>query len=185
MTESSPTVVLVGLPGSGKTTVGRGLAHHLGVEFADSDAAIEALAGKAIPEIFVDEGEQVFRALEEQAVAQALSVHRGVLALGGGAILSASTRQRLAGHQVVYLEVSLPDAIARVGLGQGRPVLALNPRATLRALAAEREPLYREVARHTLSTSQLTPSQVVQRLAALLGRPEGTPSPDGDKEYAR
>ncbi len=164
----SPVCVIVGAPGAGKTTAGRLLASRLGVEFRDTDAAIEAAAGKPIPEIFVDDGEPHFRALETAAVAAALDGFDGVLALGGGAILADETRQRLAGHPVVFLSVELPDALKRVGFGAGRPLLAVNPRATLKYLMDQRRPLYLEVAKHTVRTDGRTPQDVADEIAALL-----------------
>ncbi|MCF0095820.1 shikimate kinase [Micromonospora sp. MH99] len=166
----APVVVLVGVPGCGKTTVGQALAATLGVEFRDTDADIEQLAGKTIPEIFIDEGEDHFRALERAAVAAALAAGTGVLALGGGAVLSEETRAALVGHRVVHLSVELPDAVKRVGLGAGRPLLAINPRATLKHLMDQRRPLYAEVATETVSTDGRTPAAVVAEIAALLPR---------------
>jgi shikimate kinase len=146
--------------GAGKTTVGGLVAAALGVPFQDTDMIIEVRAGKSIPDIFVDDGEQVFRALERQAVADALSGHRGVLALGGGAILAEETRVRLRSHNVVFLSVELPDAARRVGLGAGRPLLAVNPRATMKFLMEQRRPLYEEVATVTVKTDGITPEEV-------------------------
>ncbi|MGC4770934.1 shikimate kinase [Micromonospora sp. DT44] len=166
----APVVVLVGVPGCGKTTVGQALAASLGVEFRDTDADIEQLAGKSIPEIFIDEGEEHFRALERAAVAAALASGTGVLALGGGAVLAEETRAALVGHRVVHLSVELPDAVKRVGLGAGRPLLAINPRATLKHLMDQRKPLYAEVATDTVVTDGRTPATVVAEVAALLPR---------------
>ncbi|MCX5069787.1 shikimate kinase [Micromonospora lupini] len=166
----APVVVLVGVPGCGKTTVGQALAAALGVEFRDTDADIEQLAGKAIPEIFIDEGEEHFRALERAAVAAALAAGTGVLALGGGAVLAEETRAALVGHRVVHLSVELPDAVKRVGLGAGRPLLAINPRATLKHLMDQRRPLYAEVATETVVTDGRPPAAVVAEIAALLPR---------------
>src|SRR5262249_53253364 len=131
---SGPVCVLVGPMGAGKTTVGELVATALGVAFQDTDAIIEGRAGKPVPDIFVDDGEPHFRALERQAVADALASHDGVLALGGGAVLADETRALLRGHTVVFLSVELADAAQRVGLGVGRPLLAVNPRATMRHL---------------------------------------------------
>jgi len=147
-----PRAVLVGPPGSGKTTVGELVAHSLGLAFRDTDADIVASVGKPISDIFVDDGEEVFRALERQAVATALDTFDGVLALGGGSVLAEETRRRLKEHTVVYLSVELSDAVSRVGLGSGRPLLAVNPRATLKYLLDQRRPLYQEVATFTVVT---------------------------------
>ncbi|WP_406043743.1 shikimate kinase [Micromonospora sp. NBC_00898] len=163
-----PVCVLVGAPGSGKTTVGQALAAELGVEFRDTDLDIEQLAGKPIPEIFVDEGEDHFRTLERAAVAAALAAHGGVLALGGGAILAEENRAALIGHTVVHLSVELPDAVKRVGLGAGRPLLAINPRATLKHLMEQRRPLYAEVATATVLTDGRDPAEIAAEVAALL-----------------
>lgn len=160
--------MLVGPPGAGKTTVGGLLAEALGVAFRDVDTDIEAVAGKPIPEIFFDEGEEHFRKLEREAVAAALSSFDGVLALGGGAILAEATRAVLAGHTVVYLSVQLSDAVSRVGLGAGRPLLALNPRATLKYLLDQRRPLYEEVATVTVVTDGREPEEIAAELAGRL-----------------
>jgi shikimate kinase len=163
-----PAVVVVGPPGAGKTTVGELVAAGLGVPFRDVDADIAATAGKPIPDIFVDDGEEHFRALERAAVAAALASFDGVLALGGGAVLAEATRTLLAGYTVVYLSVGLSDALARVGLGQGRPLLTLNPRATLRYLLDQRRPLYEQVATITVDTDGRTPEEVSAAVLAAL-----------------
>lgn len=160
--------MIVGPPGAGKTTVGTLLAETLGVPFRDVDADIETTAGKPIPEIFIDDGEDHFRALERAAVAAALSSFDGVLALGGGAILAAETRELLTGHTVVYLSVELSDAVSRVGLGAGRPLLAMNPRATLKYLLDQRRPLYEQVATVTVVTDGRTPEDIAAELAGKL-----------------
>ena len=167
-----PVLVLVGAPGAGKTTVGRKVAGRLGVDFRDTDSDIAELAGKRISDIFVDDGEAHFRQLEREAVALALREHDGVLSLGGGAVLADQTRALLRDHHVVLLEVSLSDAASRVGLNRDRPVLALNPRAQLKLLLQERQPLYREVATASVETTGCTVGQVVEQvLATLEGRP--------------
>ena len=155
-----PRCVLVGPPGAGKSTVGGLLAEAWGVPFADTDSRIEAAAGKPIPDIFVEDGEAHFRTLERAAVDAALASFDGVLALGGGAIMADETRAALAGHTVVYLSVELADAVKRVGLGQGRPLLTVNPRATLKHLMDQRRPLYTEVATVTVATDGRTPEEV-------------------------
>jgi shikimate kinase len=165
----SPRAVIVGAPGAGKSTVGQLVADALGTGFRDTDTDIENTAGKPIPDIFVDEWEAAFRTLERAAVAAALASWDGVLALGGGAILAPETRQALRGHPVVYLSVDLGAAVKRVGLGQGRPLLTVNPRATLKFLLDQRRPLYAEVATHTVVTDGRTPEEVAAEVVRLIG----------------
>lgn len=166
-----PLCVLVGPPGAGKTTVGELVAAALGTGFRDSDADVVEAAGKPVPDIFVDDGEDVFRAMERAAVAAGLSTFDGVLALGGGAVLSPQTRDRLKdGHAVVFLSVELTDAVNRIGLGVGRPLLAVNPRATLKHLLEQRRPLYQEVATWTVVTDGRAPEEIAAEVLALLGK---------------
>jgi shikimate kinase len=164
----APVAVIVGPPGAGKTTIGQTVAELLGVPFGDTDLIIEERAGKPIPEIFFDDGEAHFRELEREAITESLDAFEGVLALGGGAILNESTRTALSGHTVVFLSVELTDAVKRVGLGAGRPLLSVNPRATLKFLMEERRPLYTSVATHTVKTDGRTPQEIAEELAALL-----------------
>ncbi|GAB2615572.1 shikimate kinase [Paractinoplanes abujensis] len=164
----APRAVFVGAPGAGKSTIGAAVAQLLGVPFADADAIIEVEAGKPIPEIFIDDGEEAFRALERSVIASALEAYDGVLALGGGAILDGGTRELLRKHTVVYLSVELSDAVKRVGLGAGRPLLAINPRATLKYLLDQRRPLYAEVATHTIKTDGREPDEIASEVATLL-----------------
>lgn len=165
---AGPVVVLVGPSGSGKTTVGGIVADRLGVGFRDTDADVAAAAGKPVAEIFYDDGEPAFRAMEREAVAAALAGHRGVLSLGGGAVLAEQTRARLAGHHVVFLSVGLADAAKRVGLARDRPLLALNPRAQLRAMLAERRPVYEAVATVVVETSGRSAAEVAEQVLATL-----------------
>jgi shikimate kinase len=162
----TPVAVLVGPPGAGKSTVGLLLARRLGVAFTDTDDVVVARAGKPVADIFVEDGEAAFRALESAAVASELERHRGVLALGGGAVLDPATRARLPGHRVVFLDVGLADATARVGLNRDRPLLLGNPRARLKLLMDQRRPLYDEVATVRVPTGGRTPDEVADAVLA-------------------
>jgi shikimate kinase len=164
-----PLVVLVGPMGAGKSTVGALLAQRTGVRLRDTDDDIVASTGREIGEIFVDDGEPRFRELERSAVRTALGEHTGVLALGGGAVLSPETRDLLQGHTVVFLDVGLADAVRRVGLGTSRPLLLGNVRGRLKGLLDERHHLYREVATVTVDTSGRTPEDVVDEIAKAVG----------------
>jgi shikimate kinase len=155
-----PLVVLVGPMGAGKTSVGGELAARWGVELRDTDADVEAEAGKSVPDIFIEDGEQAFRALERAAVARALAKHDGVLSVGGGAVLAAETRALLKRHRVVFLDVGLSDAAARVGMGVTRPLLLGNVRGRLKALLDARRPLYEEVATIRVPTDGRTVEEV-------------------------
>ncbi|XVQ13792.1 shikimate kinase [Spirillospora sp. CA-255316] len=164
-----PKAVLIGPPGSGKTTIGTALAERLGVSLRDTDADAEAAAGKPIGEIFIDDGEERFRELERQAVRAALAGHEGVLALGGGAVLAAETQELLAGHTVIYLRVGLSEAVKRVGLASARPLLVLNPRSQLRKLLEERLPIYERLGTLHVDTDGRTPEEIVDEILKELG----------------
>lgn len=179
----TPQVVLVGPPGAGKSTVAALLAEWLHVAVRDTDADVEVQAGKPISDIFVDDGEPAFRALERAAVARALAEHDGVLALGGGAVLDPGTQQALAGHTVVFLDVGIADAARRIGLNRDRPLLVGNPRGRWLQLMAERRPVYERVATCVVSTDGRTAQEAASAvLAALdhLPRPQQQhPVPEG------
>lgn len=178
-----PALVLVGPPGAGKSTVGKVLARRLEVGFTDVDALIVERAGKSIADVFLHDGEDVFRALEREVVAEALHSVDGVLALGGGAVLAAETRAALRGHRVVLLTVGLADGLRRTGMSTARPLLAgVNPRATFKALLDARAPLYREVATVEVDTGRRSANQVARAVLVALGEipadtPESAPDP--------
>ncbi|MDN5751578.1 MAG: shikimate kinase, partial [Pseudonocardia sp.] len=168
--QTRPTLVLVGPPGAGKSTVGRVLARRLQVGFTDVDALIVERAGTTIADIFLRDGEDAFRALEREVVAEVLAAVDGVLALGGGAVLDPDTRARLRGHRVVHLTVSLADGLRRTGMSTARPLLAgVNPRATFKALLDARAPLYREVATVEVHTVRRSANQVARAVLEALG----------------
>jgi shikimate kinase len=163
-----PVAVLVGAPGAGKTTIGTLLAAELGVALRDTDADVETALGMTVSDIFIERGEDVFRAAEHAAVTTALAEHPGVVALGGGSVVDARTRAALAGHTVVFLDVDLHDAAQRVGLARDRPLLIESPRARLSAQLRERRPFYEEVATVVVPTAGRTPAEIVDEVRAAL-----------------
>lgn len=174
-----PLVVLVGAPGAGKTTAGELLAEQLGREFIDTDRLVEQSAGKSVSDIFIEDGEAEFRRVEVRAVADALAAPDAVVALGGGAVLDAETRKRLAGHRVVWLEVGFADAVQRVGMNRDRPLLLANPRAQLLALLQERRPHYAAVAAMTVQTDGRTVDDIVGEIVEALGNGNGFDAAEG------
>lgn len=163
-------IVLIGPMGAGKTTVAALLAARLGTSVRDTDHDVEATAGRTIADIFVDDGEAAFRAMEREAVATAVATHDGVLALGGGAVMDPGTRELLAGHDVVFLRVGLSDAVKRVGLGTSRPMLLGNVRSRIKTLLDERTPVYESVATLVVDTDGRSPEDVAEQIMAALAR---------------
>src|SRR6202011_1604736 len=165
----APKSVLVGLPGSGKSTIGRRLARALGVTFVDTDAAIEAKTGRSIAALFATDGGQAVRQVADEVIRAALAEHAGVLALGGGAITSPGVRDALAGHTVIYLEISATEGGRRTSGATVRPLLAgPDPAAKYRALMADRVPLYRDAATFRVHTNRRNPGAVVRHIVARL-----------------
>jgi len=167
----SPRIVLVGLPGTGKSTTGRRLAKIMCVPFTDSDELVEAATGRTVQEIFDTGGEAAFREAERAAVVACLASNfDGVLSLGGGAVTHAPTRDALAasGVPVAVLTASIETLLARVGDGHTRPLLAADPESRLRTLAEQRRPAYAAVATMSVDTDKRTPGQVAAHIAARL-----------------
>lgn len=162
-------IVIAGPPGSGKSTIGPLLAEHLRLPFLDSDEVIVERAGRSIADIFTEDGEPAFRQIEADTIAELLAEHPGVLSVGGGAVLTPATRERLKGHTVVFLNVGFATGVQRVGLSTARPLLAgVNPRATYRTLLEQRLPVYRSVAGIEIDTDERTPRDIVAAIAAEL-----------------
>jgi shikimate kinase len=154
------------MPASGKSTVGREVAAALGIPFRDADDVIEARSGKLIREIFSDDGEEVFRAIEEDVVLESLGADDCVVSLGGGAVLSPTIRAALVGLPVVWLEVGVATATRRAGLNQLRPLLLGDVRARMETLLSERSRLYEEVATIRLATDRVSTTELADQIVA-------------------
>ena len=164
------TIVLVGVPGAGKTTVGKLLARELGRDFFDSDQVIEARAGKSVSDIFTQDGEPAFREIEHDVIVDLLDSNNAVLALGGGSLGNDETRAKVKDATAVWLVTGLAQAVDRVGMNRNRPLLLGNVRGQLADLMAAREPWYKEVAAIGVDTSKLIPTEVVTEIVSELKR---------------
>jgi len=175
----APLAVLVGMPGSGKSTIGRRLARALDVPLLDTDARIVETTGRTIADIFV-EGEAEFRRIEADVVCAALAEHDGVVSLGGGAVTTPRVREALAGHTVVYLEISAAEGVRRTSGGTARPLLAgADAGERFRELMTQRVPLYRQVATLRINTNRRNPGAVVRQIVAKME------SANGDRQQPR
>ncbi|WKG06140.1 shikimate kinase [Mycolicibacterium sp. HK-90] len=182
----APKAVLIGLPGSGKSTIGRRLAKALNLTMVDTDAAIEETTGRTIADIFATDGEAEFRRIEEEVIRSALASHDGVLSLGGGAVTTPGVRAALAGHTVVYLEISAAEGVRRTGGSTVRPLLAGPDRAEkYRALMSERVPLYRRVATMRINTNRRNPGAVVRTIVTRLESPPPQKQPQQPRTAKR
>lgn len=169
-------MVLVGPPAAGKSVVGTMLAGHLGAAFVDTDTDVEAVAGKPVGDIFVDDGEPAFRALERAAAERALAASGAVVALGSGAVLDPGIQQLLAGQPVAYLAAGFTVVARRLGLDRPRVIIPGNPRGRLRSMLEERRPIYERLATFTVSSDDLAPEEITDEIAAWLAENSG---PDG------
>jgi shikimate kinase len=159
-------IILIGPPGSGKTSIGRALAKALALEFADTDNLIEADQGKSVSQIFVEDGEQSFRDIEERICLDALVVSNGVLSLGGGSVLLPTIAEaiRRSGSDVIFLDVSLAVAAPRIGFNRDRPLLLNNPRQQWQRLMDARRPIYESLSTKTVEVGNRTVNQIVKEI---------------------
>lgn len=162
----TPRVVLIGPPGAGKTSIGRSLAKAMEVEFADTDALIEADQGKSVSQIFIDDGELVFRQIEERICRDVLKDQSGVVSLGGGAVLTPSVADsiRESGSKVVFLDVSLAVAAPRIGFNRDRPLLLNNPRQQWQRLMDARRSIYESLATTKIDVGSRSVNQIVKEI---------------------
>lgn len=160
------SLVLIGPPGAGKSTIGKSLARTLKLNFIDTDQEIERKTGKKIAEIFLEDGEAEFRKVEKDVVLQALMAEDAVISLGGGSVLDLDTQERLKEmQQVIFLDVSISNAAPRVGFNRERPLLLGNPRQQWLQLMEKRRPIYEALANRIISTDNRKVNEVVAELA--------------------
>ena len=160
------SIVLIGPPGSGKSTVGKALARRLQRSFFDTDSMIEEKAQKKIGEIFVDQGEDEFRKIEFIVLQEVLQSPGSVISLGGGAPIKEQSQELIATSNVfvVYLDISLASAAPRVGLNRDRPLLLGNPRAQWQALNEIRRPIYRSLASMSIKVDEMKVEEIVSQI---------------------
>ena len=163
-------IVLIGAPGSGKSTVGMALAAHLQWPFVDTDALIELKESKKITDLFVDNGEEYFRAVEFEALQEVLQEPSAVISLGGGAPISQGAQAALLSSDsiIVFLDVSLATAAPRVGFNRDRPLLLGNPRAQWQALSDQRRPIYEKVATQSIKVDDMTVDEIIAIIESML-----------------
>jgi shikimate kinase len=163
-------IVLIGAPGSGKSTVGMALAAHLQWPFVDTDALIELKEQRKITDLFVDNGEEYFRAVEFETVQEVLQEPSAVISLGGGAPISQQAQAALlsSDSMIVFLDVSLSTAAPRVGFNRDRPLLLGNPRAQWQALSDQRRPIYEKLATQSIKVDDMTVDEIISIIESIL-----------------
>jgi shikimate kinase len=156
-------IVLIGAPGSGKSTVGMALAAHLQWPFVDTDALIELKESKKITDLFVDNGEEYFRHVEFETLKEVLEETSAVISLGGGAPISQPAQDALVASEstIVFLDVALATAAPRVGFNRDRPLLLGNPRAQWQALSDQRRPIYEKLATQSIKVDDMTVDEII------------------------
>ena len=163
-------VVLIGPPGAGKSTIGKGLAKEIATEFIESDSEIERITGKKISDIFLEETEAVFRKTEVEIVTALLDGFEGVIALGGGAPINTQIQEALTGveYPVIFIDVSISQAANRIGFNKDRPLLLINPRQQWMNLMSERRPIYEKLASQTVNSDSQKPHEVAKLISEKL-----------------
>ena len=163
--------ILIGPPGSGKSSIGKSLSRELSTSFADTDELIVVREGKSIPQIFAEVGESGFRAIEKEVVLQALHANYGILSLGGGSILTPEVQQAIALSKahVIYLHVGIENVVARLSAKSDRPLVADSPREQWLKIFNDRKSIYEELSTLTISTDNKKAHEVARELVAMMG----------------
>ncbi|MCX6442596.1 MAG: shikimate kinase [Actinobacteria bacterium] len=163
-------IVLIGAPGSGKSTVGRALAAHLQWPLVDTDTLIEMKESKRITDIFVEDGEEYFRGIEFETLQEVLLESSAVISLGGGAPISQRAQEVLRSSDsiIVFLDVSLATAAPRVGFNRDRPLLLGNPRAQWQALSDQRRPIYEKLATESIKVDDMTVDEIISIIESMV-----------------
>jgi shikimate kinase len=166
----APRIILIGPMGSGKTTIGKSLAQKLSLEFRDTDSVIEQRAQKTVSQIFIEDGEDAFRAIEKEVLKEELQASDTVLALGGGAPISVEAQSALQASEshVVYLDISLANVSPRIGFNRDRPLLLNNPRGQWQTLMEARRPIYESVADTVVDVNKRSQSEIVAQILEVL-----------------
>ena len=167
----APKVILIGPMGSGKTTIGSLLAEKLGLSFRDTDHLIEEQEGKTVSQIFLDQGEDAFRAIEKRVLREELLTDGTVLSLGGGAPISidAQSALRAIASHIIFLDVSLSTVAPRIGFNRDRPLLLNNPRGQWQTLMEARRPVYEAIADTTINVDDKSEDEIVTIALSRLG----------------
>jgi shikimate kinase len=166
----APRIILIGPMGSGKTTIGKSLAQKLSLEFRDTDSVIEQRAQKTVSQIFIEDGEDAFRAIEKEVLKEELQASDTVLALGGGAPISVEAQSALqaSDSHIVYLDISLANVAPRIGFNRDRPLLLNNPRGQWQTLMEARRPIYESVADTVVDVNKRSQSEIVEQILEVL-----------------
>mgnify|MGYP006278510599 CR=1 FL=1 len=163
-------IILIGPPGSGKSSVGKELANLMKLQHVDTDSLIETKMGKRISDIFLEDGESKFREIEREVVLESLNLENAIISLGGGSVLDSEVAKRLRNESnVIYLEVSISNAAPRVGFNTDRPLLVANPRKRWLKLMEARKSIYEELGSKQISTDNRKPKEIAKQLMELIG----------------